>query len=117
MTGTSLQHAKRGSMTPQRALRIFQARGGVCHCPANDGLRKDYGCGRKLGPRDEWRVEHGRALENGGTDDDDDLFILCDWCWPEKDADDHGQAGHGRRMAVNAFVPKQYRKTGKGWRR
>lgn len=109
MTGTSFTHAHRGSMSPQRALRIFQARGGVCFCPANDIDREHYGCKRKLTPADKWRVEHGIALENGGTDDDSGLYILCEWCWREKDGDDHSQAGHGRRMAVRAFVPSEYR--------
>lgn len=115
MTGTSFQHSSRGSMTPQRALRIFQARGGKCFCPANDGVREPYGCNRKLTAKDNWRVEHGVAFENGGTDDNDGLYILCEWCWPEKDADDHGQASHGRKMAVNLFVPKAYKRS--KWRR
>ncbi len=117
MTGTSFQHTKRGNMSPQRALRIFQRCGGVCFCPSNDGIREHYGCKRKLRPNDIWRIEHGMALENGGDDDDEGLYVLCEWCWPEKDRDDHGQAAHGRRMAVRAHVPKEYRNEGKGWRR
>ena len=111
MTGSSFTHAKRGSMTPQRALRIFQARDGRCYCPANNIDREHYGCGRKLKPADDWRVEHGIALENGGTDNDENLWVLCEWCWPVKDADDHGQAADGRGMAVKAFVPRRYRQT------
>lgn len=100
MTGTSFTHAHRGSMTAQRALRIFQARGGVC---------AECGPKRKLRPADDWIVDHIIALENGGTDDDENLQILCDWHHSKKTADDHAQAGHGRRMAVRAFVPKRYR--------
>jgi len=98
MTGSSFTHAKRGSMTPQRALRIFQAADGRCHI-----------CKRKLGPADDWEVEHVIALENGGTDDDANLAPACSWCHADKTTDDHAQAGHGRRMAVRAFVPKKYR--------
>lgn len=98
MTGSSFQHAKRGSMTPQRALRIFQAADGRCHI-----------CKRKLGPADDWEVEHVIALENGGTDDDANLAPACSWCHADKTTDDHAQAGHGRRMAVKAFVPRRYR--------
>ena len=116
MTGTSFTHAKRGSMTPQRALRVFQTRHGVCHCPSNDGITDDYGCGRKLKGSDDWRVEHGVALENGGNDEDVGLYILCEWCWPKKDRDDHSQAAHGRRSAVNAIVPKRFKRS-KGWGR
>lgn len=107
MTGTSFTHEKRGSMTGQRALRIFEAGGGRCAGP----------CGRKLFASDDWHVDHIIALENGGTDDDTNLQILCGWCHKPKTADDHALAGHGRRMAVNAFVPKEYRGTGKGWRK
>jgi 5-methylcytosine-specific restriction endonuclease McrA len=98
MTGSSFTHAKRGSMTPQRALRIFQAADGRCHI-----------CERKLGPADDWEVEHVIALENGGTDDDANLAPACSWCHADKTTDDHAQAGHGRRMAVRHVVPKRYR--------
>jgi len=98
MTGSSFTHAPRGSMSPQRALRIFQAADGRCHI-----------CKRKLGPADDWECEHVIALENGGTDDDANLAPACSWCHKDKTTDDHAQAGHGRRMAVKAFVPKRYR--------
>jgi 5-methylcytosine-specific restriction endonuclease McrA len=103
MTGSSFQHAKRGSMTEQRALRIFQASGGRCHI-----------CERKLGPADDYEIEHKIALENGGTDDDANLAPACSWCHADKTADDHALAGHGRRMAAKAFVPRRYKK--RGWR-
>lgn len=115
MTTSTFTHAKRGAMTAQRALKIFERRGGRCYCPANTADREFYGCKRPLFPKDDWRVEHGIALENGGTDDDDNLWIICEWCWPEKDADDHGQAGHGRRMAARRSVPKRYRQS-RAWR-
>ena len=104
MTGSSFQHAKRGSMTPQRALRIFQAAGGRCHI-----------CQRKLGPADDYEIEHKIALENGGTDTDENLAPACSWCHADKTADDHALAGHGRRMAAKAFVPKRYKQK-RGWR-
>lgn len=105
MTGTSFQHAKRGSMTPQRVLRIFQAHGGKCSGP----------CKRKLGPKDDYDVEHVIALENGGTDDDENLQILCEWHHKQKTGDDHALASHGRKMAAKAFVPKRF-KPKRGWR-
>lgn len=98
MSGSSFTHAPRGSMSPQRALRIFQAADGRCHI-----------CKRKLGPADDWECEHVIALENGGTDADSNLAPACSWCHADKTTDDHAQAGHGRRMAVKAFVPKRYR--------
>jgi 5-methylcytosine-specific restriction endonuclease McrA len=101
----SFEHARRGSMTAQRVLRIFQAHEGKC-----------YRCQRKLGPRDGYDIDHIIALENGGTDDDANLAPCCDWCHTEKSADDHAQAGHGRRMAAKAFVPAKFRRS-KSWKR
>lgn len=105
MTGTSFQHHKRGAMTAQRRARLFQERGGRCAGK----------CGRKLGPKDDWDLDHIIALENGGTDDDDNLRVLCDWCHSEKTSEDHATAGHGRRMATKHCVPKRFWK-GNGWR-
>jgi 5-methylcytosine-specific restriction endonuclease McrA len=98
-------HHKRGSMTPQRMARVFGARDGKCHK-----------CKRKLGPADYWQVEHLIALECGGTDDDGNLFVTCEWCLPEKDAQDHATAGHIRRSYTNHVVPKSFR-ISKTWRR
>ena len=100
MTGTSFQHAKRGAMTAQRRARIFQAADGRCHK-----------CKRKLGPADDWDADHVIPLEGGGTDDDANLAPCCDWCHTEKTADDHAQAGHGRRMATRHTVPKRFRQS------
>lgn len=104
MTTSTFTHAARGSMTAQRALRIFEAAGGKCHR-----------CSRKLGPADDWQCDHVIALENGGTDADANLAPCCDWCHKAKTSDDHAQAGHGRRMAAKAHVPKRYRQS-RSWR-
>lgn len=102
---STFTHAKRGSMTEQRALKIFEAHGGRCSGP----------CARKLMPQDDWDVDHIVALENGGTDDDSNLQILCEWCHKPKTADDHALAGHGRRMAVKSKVPRKFKQK-RGWR-
>lgn len=99
------EHHKRGRMTPQRRAKIFLACGSRCAV-----------CSRRLGPADDWDIDHALALENGGTDDDSNLRVVCDWCHKEKSADDHALAGHGRRMATKHCVPKRFR-SGKGWRR
>ena len=104
MTGSSFVHEKRGSMTPLRALRIFEACGGKC-----------AKCQRKLTASDSWDVDHVTALCNGGTDEDSNLQVLCDWCHGDKTADDVAQAAKGKRMAAKAFVPKRFKKS-RGWR-
>lgn len=98
-------HNSRGAMTPRRRAIIFEA----CHA-------RCYKCTRKLGPSDDWDVDHVIALENGGTDDDSNLKVICDWCHTTKTAVDHASAGHGRRMSIKNIVPKRFR-DGKGWRR
>lgn len=105
MSGNSFVHEKRGSMTPQRVARVFQACGGRCHR-----------CQRKLGPSDDYAIDHVIALENGGTDDDSNLAPICDWCHDtEKTPADHALAGHGRRMATKHVVPKRFKQK-RGWR-
>ncbi len=101
---TPFSHHQRGSMTPQRRARIFAAADGRC-----------WRCTRKLGPADDWDVDHKLALERGGTDDDANLAPCCDWCHEEKTSDDHKEAGKSRRSFTKHAVPKRFRK-GKGWR-
>ena len=96
-------HDKRIRRTAQQRAAIFLSRGGQC-----------YKCTRKLGPADDWDLDHIIALENGGTDDDANLAPCCDWCHTDKTADDHAMAGHGRRMATKHCVPRRFRK-GRGW--
>jgi hypothetical protein len=98
-------HEQRKAMTPQRRARIFAACDGRCHK-----------CTRQLGPSDFWIVEHLHSLGLGGTDDDKDLGITCEWCLPEKNAEDAEALGHMRRSFTNHVVPGGFRKS-KGWRR
>lgn len=92
-------HDPRIRLTAQQVAKLFLERHGCCR-----------ECGRRLGPSDEWIVEHVIALENGGTNDWDNLGITCVWCKPEKDARDHGQAGKQRRTAAKHFVSRSMRK-------
>lgn len=104
----------RGSMTPLRRAKIFAMRGGICG-DATLG-EKNWGCGRKLRPpADRWSVEHHPALENGGEDVDEQIFVICSWCRKDKDSDDHAEAARSRKTYTNHVVPREYRKS--GWRR
>ena len=110
-------HEPRKGMTPKQRAAIFARRGGTCGDPRLGDA--NWGCGRKLRPGDRWRVEHSQALENGGTDDDENKWISCEWCWPAKDAADHGKAAKSRDVYTKHVVPRDGRKRGgfKGWRR
>lgn len=104
MMGHPFTHARRGSMTPLRRAAIFARGNGLCHV-----------CTRKLHPGDWWDCDHVIALENGGTDDDDNLAPCCEVCHAMKTGEDHAKAGKGRRNYTRHVVPKEFRK-GRGWR-
>lgn len=92
-------HDPRIRLTEQQVAKLFLERHGCCR-----------ECGRKLGPSDSWIVEHVIALENGGTNDWENLGLTCSWCKPDKDARDHAQAGKQRRVATRHLVCKPMRK-------
>jgi len=99
-------HDRRHSITPLRFAKIFARADGRCQGP----------CKRKLGPGDRYDVDHIIALERGGTDDDDNLQILCEGCHALKTRDDHGESAHIKRSYANHVVPKAYRRS-RSWGR
>ncbi len=101
---SAFHHHKRGAMSAQRVARIFAANEGRCHI-----------CGRKLGPADDYQIDHKIALSRGGTDDDDNLAPACDWCHDDKTSDDISEAAKGKRIATKHTVPKRFRQK-RGWR-
>ena len=102
MTRSPWHHDPRIRLTEAKTVKLFIERGGCC------GQKE---CGRKLGPKDDWIVEHIIALENGGTNEWDNLGITCTWCKPKKDADDHAQAASNRSKATKHFLPKSMRQS------
>jgi 5-methylcytosine-specific restriction protein A len=77
----------RRKMTPTRALAAWERHKGVC---VNCGLPID-------GVRQDWFVEHLRALELGGADDDANTGPAHVACKKAKDADDHSRAAAAKR--------------------
>lgn len=98
-------HEPRKRFTAQERAEVFALRHGRCHR-----------CTRKLGPADTWTLEHRIALENGGSNDLSNMDVTCDWCEPEKTAEDHRAAGHGRRRYTKHVVPKAFHRS-KAWGR
>lgn len=93
-------HEPRKRFTPQERAAVFALRGGKCHI-----------CRRKLGPQDKWTLEHVIALENGGTNDPENLSVSCSWCEPEKTAEDHAKAGKSRRNYTRHAVHSDFRRS------
>lgn len=92
-------HDPRARLSPQKVVKLFLERGGKCGQ-----------CQRKLGPADDYIVEHVIALENGGSNDWDNLGITCSWCKPNKDAEDHGKAAKSRSQTTKHFLSKSMRR-------
>lgn len=101
----AFKHEPRKYLTDQQKAKLFLERNGCCR-----------ECGRRLTPSDKWIVEHVIALENGGTNDWDNLGITCEWCKPKKDAEDHGKAAKSRHVATKHVVPKSERRSRGGFR-
>ncbi len=79
---------KRRRMTPTRALKAWENTGGVC---VTCDLRID-------GTKEDWFVEHIRALELGGADDDQNIGPAhLERCKATKDADDHSRTAKAKR--------------------
>lgn len=85
---TDIGTTRRKSMSASRRLRIFETHRGLC-CLC--GLRID-------GTRDKWFVEHLRALELGGADDDANCGPAHWHHKSEKDAADHAAAAKAKRV-------------------
>lgn len=98
------QHVARKRFSAQERAEVFALREGRCHR-----------CTRQLGPRDDWTLEHVIALENGGTNDINNLDVTCEWCEPTKTAEDHSAAGHNRRVYTRHNVPSRFRRS-RSWR-
>lgn len=101
---TPFHHEKRKHFTPHERAKIFAEAGGKC-----------AKCTRKLGPSDDWDIDHAIALENGGTNAPENLQVLCDWCHTPKTSDDHRTASKSKRIYTRHVVPGRFRKS-KSWR-
>lgn len=103
---TDVGTTRRGSMSPSRRLRIWEAHKGicvVCRLPID-------------GTREKWIVEHVRPLELGGTDADDNCGPAHEACGVEKTRTDHRDAARAKRRKMKALGIKKPR-TITRWRR
>jgi 5-methylcytosine-specific restriction endonuclease McrA len=91
-------HHKRGGMNDLRVAKIYAKHGG--HCAS---------CGRKLMAGDDYEIDHKIALANGGTDDDDNLQLLCEGCHILKTGNDVSDAAKGKRRYRKHVVPGRFK--------
>lgn len=98
------QHARRGAMTAARIARVFAAAGGKCQ-----------GCGVKLRPGMDYDIDHIIPLSSGGTDDEDNLQMLCEGCHEIKTGGDISDAAKGKRRYTKHVVPKRFQRS-RSWR-
>lgn len=92
-------HEPRRTLSPKARAERFAACGGRCSM-----------CDRKLGPADRWDVDHTIALAAGGTNDASNLRVVCAWCHDLKSRADTAIAAKGKRRAIKATVPSEFRK-------
>lgn len=77
---------------PRVRLRVFERGDGRCHR-----------CGRKIGAGEKWTLEHLKALINGGQNREKNLGITCDWCLPEKNAEDVAEKSRAYSLRSKHF--------------
>lgn len=93
-------HHRRGAMNELRIAKIYARYGG--HCAS---------CGRKLTAGEDYEIDHKIALANGGSDDDDNLQLLCAGCHILKTGDDVSDAAKGKRRYRKHVVPGRFRRS------
>lgn len=88
---------KRGSMSPQRRLRIWEAHGGQCVI-----------CGAPIdGTKEKWIVEHVRSLGLGGADKDANCGPAHATCADVKTKDDMQRITKAKRVKAKSIGIKK----------
>jgi 5-methylcytosine-specific restriction protein A len=83
---------------PRVRARVFVACDGKCHR-----------CGRKICTGERWTLEHLIALINGGANAEHNLGVTCDWCLPQKNAEDvaiKAKSARVRLKHIGVHTPK-----------
>jgi len=104
---TDVGTTPRRQLSPRQRLAVWERCEGRCHGP----------CGRLLRPGDVWQADHPRALGLGGPDDPTILVILCEWCFPAKNAADTRAIAKAKRGKIRHIGAKRPKSPVRGWRR
>lgn len=86
-------------------VRVFERAEGRCHR-----------CRRKINAGDKWTCEHLVALVNGGLNAESNLGVTCDWCLPEKNAEDVAEKSRVYKRKKSQIGIKKPRSI-LGWRK
>lgn len=97
-------HVKRRQRTPKERAILFAERGGIC-----------AKCTRKCGVKG-WELDHIIPIATGGSDDDENMQVLCDFCHDGKTVGDVGTSAKIKRQAINHTVPSKHRRS-RSWGR
>jgi 5-methylcytosine-specific restriction endonuclease McrA len=99
------KHERRRVLTKLERAGLFAMADG--HCQK---------CTRKIPHGDDWDVDHIIPLSRGGTNDDDNLQVLCSWCHGHKTEDDVSGAAKDKRVYANHVVPSRFKRS-RSWGR
>ena len=97
---TDVGTTARQKLTPHQRLKVWEKAAGVCVL-----------CDRKIdGAREQWVVEHIRALELGGADELSNMAPAHEVCALAKTREDHRRTAKAKRQKIQyigAHVPKR----------
>jgi 5-methylcytosine-specific restriction endonuclease McrA len=101
----SFVHEKRRTFNDRERAQFLALKGGRCaHC--RNKIKSGW----------EWEIDHIIPIADGGTDDDENLQVLCFMCHSLKTKDDVAEIAKGKRTYVKAHVPSRH-KSKRGWHR
>ncbi len=102
------EHVKRRVFTTLERARFFvRAKG---HCEK---------CTRPIPVHDDWDLDHRVALSRGGTNEDDNMQVLCSFCHDVKTDGSDGDtamAAKSKRLYARHVVPKKHQRS-RSWGR
>lgn len=98
-------HEPRKQFTPKERAALFEKAGGRCQ-----------NCTRKIMGFEDWDIDHVLPLACGGTNDEENLQVLCPSCHGRKTPDDVSDAAKIKRVAIKHSVPKRHRQKRGWWR-
>ena len=98
-------HEKRRAFSALERAKFYAAANGQC-----------AKCTRTIPHADDWDLDHRIPLSRGGTNDDENMQVLCSWCHDGKTEGDVSGAAKDKRVYASHVVPKRFRRS-RSWGR